>query len=107
MKGCVRQSLLHRLDRFPGTSLERVAQSFANNAVDRERDHGNPFSVPDDETLFAWANKEIQARRDFQAMQRKLPLHEKRTQSYLMQSCNALSPGELNPRRYVRKQPSG
>ena len=63
--------------------------------------------VPDDETLFAWADKENQARKDLQAMQRTLPVHQKRTQCYLMQSCSVLGPGEINPRRFVRKQPSG
>ncbi len=45
--------------------------------------------------------------REHAQAQRALPVAEKSTLSCEMQGCRALAPGQLNPRRFTRKQPSG
>jgi hypothetical protein len=45
--------------------------------------------------------------REYAQAQRMLPVASKSTLSCQMQGCRALAPGELNPRRFTRRQPSG
>ena len=45
--------------------------------------------------------------REYAQAQRMLPVASKSTLSCQMQACRALVPGEVNPRRFTRKQPSG
>lgn len=67
----------------------------------------NPFVLLEGKALAAAADKENRAREDRLRRQQSLPVSEKSTRSCQMQSCRTLCPGELNPRRFTRKQPSG
>ncbi|BDA40395.1 Cilia- and flagella-associated protein 100 [Coccomyxa sp. Obi] len=67
----------------------------------------NPFVIPDNEALFALADKENRPRKEYLEAQRSLRVAEKETLSCQMQGGCALPPGELNPRRFTQKQPLG
>ncbi|CAL8467313.1 g6850 [Coccomyxa elongata] len=70
-------------------------------------EESNPFVILDNEALFAVADKENRARKEYLEAQQSLPVAQKSTLSNQMQGGCALPPGALNPRRFTRKQPSG
>ncbi|KAK9916483.1 hypothetical protein WJX75_003220 [Coccomyxa subellipsoidea] len=98
---------LKRASISSGLSKSSTADMIASPLHRPLTEDTNPFVLPNDEALFATGDKENRARKEYAQAQRMLPVASKSTLSCQMQGCRALAPGELNPRRFTRRQPSG